>query len=384
MKTMRLPIPKINLLSSLLATLLVSLATAQTGIEPVPEGYYSTAEGKTGVQLANALHDIIDGHTIIPYNLTDDAFLITDRDPSNANSTILIYSRASEPFTTSTGIYNREHLWPRSRGISDSGPDNSDLFNLRPSFVSINSDRANLIFDVSDVNSGGYRPPGSFSLAPEVSRDSDSWEPPDVVKGSIARSMFYMAVRYDGSDAATTDLILTNNLQLSSTELGALDTLLAWHRQFPVTDRERLRNQLIFNDFQGNRNPFIDFPDFADMIFNPEPPHVFGGVAIIGFSGWRSSSWYLNYNVEFWPWIYHDEHGWQFVAENSAEEVIFLWDLGLGEWTFLNATTYRWIYLFGENSGWIFTFSDNTPNSRFFQRLDDGSIFSVPAGLPTD
>lgn len=384
MKIMRLP--KTYILFSLLTSLLVALATAQTTIEPVPENFYSTAEGKTGSDLADALHDIIDGHTFISYSQTDEAFLITDQDPSIGTNAILIYSRVSVPFTTSTGIYNREHLWPRSRGISDSGPDNSDLFNLRPSFVSTNSDRGNLIFDKSDVSDSGYRPPGSFSLAPLVSSDSDSWEPPDEVKGAIARSMFYMAVRYDGSDGATTDLTLTNNLQLSSTELGALDTLLAWHQQFPVTDRERLRNQIIFNNFQGNRNPFIDFPEFADMIYNPTTttPDVFGGTTIIGFSGWRSSEWYLNYNVDFWPWIFHDEHGWQFVSEDSTENEIFLWDLGLGEWIFLTPDTYRWIYIFGENPGWIFTFDDNMPGQRFFQRFDDVSIFSVPAGLPTN
>ncbi len=370
--------------SILLTFLWAALGNAQTVIEPIPDGYYSLAEGKTGTELADALHGIIDDHTSISYSQTDEAFLITDQDPLNSNNTILIYSRASEPFTTSTGIYNREHLWPRSRGISSSGPDNSDLFNLRPSYVSTNSDRGNLIFDESDANDSGYRPPGTFSLAPAVSADSDSWEPPDSVKGAIARSMFYMAVRYDGSDSATTDLVLTNDSQLSSTELGALDTLLIWHRQFPVTDGERLRNQVIFNDFQGNRNPFIDFPDFAEMIYDTEPPDVFGGVAIIGFSGWRSSTWYQNYNADFWPWIYHDEHGWQYVAENSAENEIFLWDLGLNEWIFLNESTYRWIYIFGGNPGWIFTFENNTPQSRFFQRFDDGSLFSIPAGLTPD
>ncbi len=339
-----------------LSFLWAALANAQTVIDPIPDGYYSTAEGKTGTELADALHDIIDDHFSIGYTPTREALPITDMDPSNPNNTILIYSRDSVPFTTLTGIYNREHLWPRSRGIGSSGPDNSDLFNLRPSHVSTNSDRGNLIFDESDVNDSGYRPPGSFSLAPEVSRDSDSWEPPNSVKGAIARSMFYMAVRYDGSDSATTDLVLTNDSQLSSTELGALDTLLTWHRQFPVTDAERLRNQKIFDQFQHNRNPFIDFPDFAEMIYGTESPDVFGGVAIIGFSGWRSSSWYKNYNAEFWPWIYHDEHGWQYVDANSAENEIFIWDFGLNEWIFLNESTYRWIYIFGDNPGWIFTF----------------------------
>ncbi len=110
----------------------------------------------------------------------------------------------------------------------------------------------------------------------------------------------------------------------------------------------------------------------------------FGGIPIDGFPGWLASPWYLNYNIEFWPWIFHDEHGWQFVSQNSTEEVIFLWDLGLGEWIFLNEDAYRWVFLFGGNSGWIWTFGDNKPGRRFFQQIEDGSLFSIPPGLPID
>ncbi len=112
---------------------------------------------------------------------------------------------------------------------------------------------------------------------------------------------------------------------------------------------------------------------------------VFGGTAIEGFPGWRASSWYKNYNAEFWPWIFHDEHGWQFVSASSTSSVIFLWDLGLGQWVFLNEGSYRWIFIFGgDQAGWVFTFGDNTPGRRFFQRLDDGSLFSVPPDLPVN
>ncbi len=136
-----------------------------------------------------------------------------------------------------------------------------------------------------------------------------------------------------GCDVATLDLELNNDPQFATgsfiPEMGILDTLLAWNREHPVTDTERLRNQTIFNDFQGNRNPFVDFSEFADLIYNTEQPDVFEGTPITGFSGWRASSWYLNYNVDFWHWIYHDEHGWQFVADGSTTEVIFVWDAGL-------------------------------------------------------
>lgn len=103
---------------------------------------------------------------------------------------------------------------------------------------------------------------------------------------------------------------------------------------------------------------------------------VFCGEDIPDFVGWRASSWYLNYNVDFLPWIFHDEHGWQFLFEGSTEEVIFLWDLGLQEWVFTNEANYRWFFLFGLKEGFIFSFADNTPGNRFFQRADSGEIFS--------
>ncbi len=110
----------------------------------------------------------------------------------------------------------------------------------------------------------------------------------------------------------------------------------------------------------------------------------FNSSAIEGFSGWWASPWYMNYNVDFWPWIYHDEHGWQYIHEGSTGDVIFLWDYGLGKWVFFNEISYRWIYLFGDGQGWVFTFGDNTPDRRFFQRLDNGSLFSVPENLPAN
>ncbi len=111
---------------------------------------------------------------------------------------------------------------------------------------------------------------------------------------------------------------------------------------------------------------------------------VFGGVDIPDFADWKASPWYLNYNVEFLPWIYHDEHGWQFVDSGATEDVIFVYDLGLEGWIFVNEAAYRFIFLFGgPNEGWIFTFGDNFPGRRFFQRTD-GTLFSVPPDLPVN
>ena len=111
---------------------------------------------------------------------------------------------------------------------------------------------------------------------------------------------------------------------------------------------------------------------------------VFGGVDIPGFPGWKESSWYKNYNVDFLPWIFHDEHGWQFLDAGATADVTFLYDLGLEGWIFVNEAAYRFIFLYGgPNEGWIFTFGNNKPGSRFFQRTD-GTLFSVPPDLPVN
>ena len=157
------------------------------------------------------------------------------------------------------------------------------------------------------------------------------------------------------------------------TELSQLDVshnhLFLGENSQALADIDNIRNT-------GRRSTFVTF--------EPQNLDIFQGQPINGVPGWLASSWYLDYNIEFWPWIYHDEHGWQFVDPRSTEEVIFLWDLGLGQWIFLNENSYRWIFIFGaENAGWVFTFSDNKPGRRFFQRLD-GSLFSVPPDLPVN
>ncbi len=107
--------------------------------------------------------------------------------------------------------------------------------------------------------------------------------------------------------------------------------------------------------------------------------NIFRGFPVDGLFGWRSSAWYGNYWND-WPWIYHEEHGWQFIAEWLTEKEIHVWDFGLKEWLFFNEDTYRWMYIYGVNPGWIWAFQGNLPYKRFFKRADNGSIFRVQPG----
>lgn len=150
--------------------------------------------------------------------------------------------------------------------LNANGRARTDVFNLRPCDVSVNSSRGNKFYDETT-------PPGtSYPDAPLSSYDIDSWEPREIEKGAIARSMFYMAVRYAGTDADTPDLELSDAPNAALFRFGKLTTLLAWNRAVAVDDPERQRNQRVYSDYQHNRNPFIDHGEYADMVFNGASP----------------------------------------------------------------------------------------------------------------
>lgn len=242
-----------------------------------PDGYYESAEGKTGSQLREALHGLIRNHFVIPHSSssfdTSDALKFLDEDPSNTNNVILIYSRRSEPKSTfglSSG-WNREHVWANSYGLDDQEPAFSDLHNLRAADATVNSARGNKLFDESDQLDPNYRVPGHIE-APETSTDTDSWEPPASVKGDIARALFYMDVRYEGGTNGEPDLQLTDLLPWvtsTSNNMARLGVLLKWHQADPVDLGERFRNERIFTLYQTNRNPFVDRPEWVRDVFWP-------------------------------------------------------------------------------------------------------------------
>ena len=249
----------------------------------IPQGYYDQANNLSSDELKEALHQIISNHVIFPYtsNSTDtwDILQESDQDPNENNNMILVYTGRSQEkgYRDGSGNYsqyengngtqsnswNREHIWPKSHGFPDDD-DNAytDVHNLKPCDRSVNSSRGTKDFDF-----GGNQ----HSEASDCLTDSDSWEPPDYVKGDIARILFYMVVRYDpGVDHEnnTFDLELVDYTTPNNTEpiLGKLSSLLDWHLSDPVDDFEINRNQIIFG-FQENRNPFIDHPNLVNYLW---------------------------------------------------------------------------------------------------------------------
>tara|TARA_B100001109_G_scaffold47531_1_gene38358 strand:- start:50 stop:1180 length:1131 start_codon:yes stop_codon:yes gene_type:complete len=249
----------------------------------IPQGYYDQANNLSSDELKEALHQIISNHVVFPYtsNSTDtwDILQESDQDPNENNNMILVYTGRSQEkgYRDGSGNYsqyengngnqnnswNREHIWPKSHGFPDDN-DNAytDVHNLKPCDRSVNSSRGTKDFDF-----GGNQ----HSEASDCLTDSDSWEPPDYVKGDIARILFYMVVRYDpGVDHEnnTFDLELVDYTTPNNTEpiLGKLSSLLDWHLSDPVDDFEINRNEIIFG-FQENRNPFIDHPNLVNYLW---------------------------------------------------------------------------------------------------------------------
>jgi endonuclease I len=206
----------------------------------------------------------------LPYtSSTDDVWdALIDLDSSDGLIR-LIYSEmpvnALEFGTPET--WNREHLWPRSRGVQESGPDNTDVHALRPADCNVNSVRQSLFF--GDCQDTCTSRPADQEAADDTARNSDMFLPPANQRGDIARAIFYMERRYSFDDEVDTEnLELTDCPDAGATnQMAYLSDLLRWHEEDPPDDDERRRNERVCARWQGNRNPFIDYPQLVVSIY---------------------------------------------------------------------------------------------------------------------
>jgi endonuclease I len=252
--------------------------------------YYSSAFNRKADDLKMQLHSLIKNHKEYPYTSTStdvwDILKETDKDPANPNNVIFLYSGrsvdAAQEYNSGAG-WTREHVWAKSRGNfgTDAGA-GTDVHHLRPLDNSVNSTRNNRVFDnckdCKEVTDNG------FNTGSKTDATLYTFEPRDEVKGDVARMIFYMAVRYEG-DGAEPDLELTETIMSNTDQSpvhGVKSTLLEWNRLDPVNDWERNRNTIIYEKYQGNRNPFIDYPELADYIFGDSTSYVWKPAAISG------------------------------------------------------------------------------------------------------
>ena len=245
------------------------------GVSAQIEGYYSTINGQSGSELKSALNSIIDNHNSISYTPgVWDAHEDLYEDPNNADNIILFYSQASidksnqDRGDSPSTYFNREHLWPRSYGIGTSGSDNTDLHHLVPVYKGVNSSRSNKYFDNSDPSQLDYENPAN-DLSPSCTANSDTFEPGNAQKGHVARAILYMTTRYDYLELVNTPPSASPST--SDSRMAQLRTLLDWNRKALPAVKEKNNNQKIYELYQNNRNPFIDYPEFADAIWVDGP-----------------------------------------------------------------------------------------------------------------
>jgi len=260
-------------------SLIVSLCFALL-VSAQPAGYYDSANGLTGNQLKVALHNIIKGHSSISYPQLWYAFYSTDHRQDDVSKVWDMYSdrpNGTPPYTYQLGndqcgnytnegdCYNREHSWPQSWCNNDAMA-KTDLHHIFPVDGWVNNKRGNYSF--GEVRSASWTSQNGSKLGACKTQGFSGtvFEPIDEYKGDFARAIMYVSVRYYGEDSNWTTSDMTNKSEILP---WAIEMLMRWNEQDPVSPKEKERNETIYNDYQRNRNPFIDHPEYARMIWDP-------------------------------------------------------------------------------------------------------------------
>lgn len=275
-----------TIFSTFLLTIISGVLIAQ-----IPPGYYDAAAGKSGVQLKEALYNIIKGHTVLSYSSLENYM-----DNSDAKSDGTVWDMYSDkpgqtpPYTYTFAAgdqcgnysaegdcWNKEHSMPKS-WFNDVAPMNSDLFHLYPTDGWVNNKRSN--YPYGEVGTASWTSLngsklGNCNLA---GYSGVVFEPIDGYKGDLARTYFYMVTRYHDIVASWETLTTFGDAMLDGTqypcfEPWTLTMLLNWHHNDPVSQKEINRNDSVYV-FQHNRNPFIDHPEWVDLVWNPSSTEV--------------------------------------------------------------------------------------------------------------
>ncbi len=242
----------------------------------IPSGYYDNAAGKTGTALQSALHNIIKGHNSVSYNSLYTYMATTDARPDHSvwdmysdipgGTPPYVYHYGSNEcgnYNSEADCFNREHSWPKSWFGGEVMPMYSDLFHLYPTDGYVNNRRDN--YPYGEVGSASWTSLNGCKLGSSSTTGYSGtvFEPIDAYKGDFARTYFYMSTRYYTEDAGWPGSPMTTGAQLKP---WALTMMLQWSNQDPVSTKETDRNNGVYN-VQNNRNPFIDHPEYADLIW---------------------------------------------------------------------------------------------------------------------
>lgn len=269
-----------------------------------PAGYYSGTEGLSGYALKSKLHDIISKNYNWHYDDLKTLYGQTDIDKyydyDASNTTYLLDIYSNNPTGTTAYHYtlsniissanaeglgwNREHMMPQS-SFNSAYPMYSDLFFVVPTDARINQLRSNFPYGKAGSTVYYNFTNGSKQASngtPGAIYTGRVYEPIDEFKGDVARSLLYFVVRYEGKlggfNYSTNADPTKDQNPLNGTEEKAYDDwyiamLLNWHQQDPVSAREVTRNNSVYS-IQKNRNPFIDHPEWVNLIWNQTPDNI--------------------------------------------------------------------------------------------------------------
>jgi len=199
------------------------------------------------------------------YDGLRNVFPSSDKDPYTPGNILWFYTGTSVPFNGSfnTGT-NREHVWPKQAGkaFPKESECGSDSHHLRPANSSLNSSRSNNNFgEVPKTNGNIVVENGSTSYKYLCYQANNTFYPGENYRGATARVLMYVQTRW--GDKFNLEFVLGTGF---SKTIGDIEDLMKWHYQEPPTEEERLRNEAVFA-IQGNRNPFIDHPEYATKIY---------------------------------------------------------------------------------------------------------------------
>ena len=253
--------------------------------DDVIDSYRASDYSSASEALRLALHERIENHDRLPYTDNDstdtwDVLEVAQRVEQSPGKVLDIYRDSTYEIKTEDREYNREHSWPKSYGFPHLEAANAAYTDMHALFISdagYNSSR----------NNRPYRNCGEDCREkPTAGGDANrvgvkAWETWSGRRGDVARAIFYMDVRYEGGTHSETgnwepDLVVTDNLtQIADSSTGANEAkaymglrhvLLEWHQEDPVDEREQRHNETVA-EFQNNRNPFVDHPEWVECVF---------------------------------------------------------------------------------------------------------------------
>ncbi len=254
------------------------------------EGYYDRMEGKSKEALKAAAKECVSQHTMLVYMDLPTYWQYSDVYPElvdgckrwwemYSDQMYLISPGQTAKSSFSKNRMQREHSvpksWWKSGGSVEYTPCYSDMWNLYPSDGSANMAKSNYPLGEVDVPSfdNGVTKVGT-PMSGTGGGSGSVFEPADEYKGDFARAFFYVATVYDDLPWVSYYNWMFTQQSYPTLKTWAYQMLLRWSRQDPVSQKEILRNDAVEKS-QGNRNPFIDFPELAEYIWGTRTTETF-------------------------------------------------------------------------------------------------------------